>query len=105
MVNCKYIVGKKYYFYDERASDDVCLAHILHVMPHPEWESEFLIVYRWYGKHKKHWWYGITDTHFQQRARDLIADSLLRRKENRLKKRLDPKGKNIGLYNRVLPVR
>ena len=28
-------VGKKYYFYDERAEHSVCVAHVLGVMPHP----------------------------------------------------------------------
>lgn len=54
-------VGKKYYFYDERAEHSVCVAHVLGVMPHPEREDDRLIVYRWYGKHKQRWFYGVTD--------------------------------------------
>lgn len=42
------------------ATDDVCLAHVLKVLPHPEREDDRLVIYRWYGKHKRHWWYGVT---------------------------------------------
>jgi len=52
--------GKSYYFYDNRATDDVCKAHVLSVLPHPEREDDRLIVYRWYGKHRQRWWYGVT---------------------------------------------
>ena len=46
-------VGKKCYFYDERAEHCVCTAHVLHILPHPEREDDILIIYRWYGKYKK----------------------------------------------------
>ena len=62
--------GQKRYLYDNRAEDNVCLAHIIEVLPHPEDKDERLIVYRWFGKHKRHWWYGITETWLQ----DLRAD-------------------------------
>jgi hypothetical protein len=52
--------GKSYYFYDNRANDDVCKAHVLSVLPHPEREDDRLIVYLWYGKHRQRWWYGVT---------------------------------------------
>lgn len=35
--------GKTYYFYDDRAVDDVCKAHVLNILPHPEREDDRLI--------------------------------------------------------------
>lgn len=67
-------VGKKYYFYDERAKHSVCTAHVLHILPHPEREDDRLIVYRWYGKYKKRWWYGVTDGRTQVRWKDYCQD-------------------------------
>ncbi len=52
--------GKKCYLYNSKAKFDVCTAHILHVMPHPERKDDILIVYRWYGKHKQWWHYDVT---------------------------------------------
>lgn len=59
-------VGKKYYFYDERAELSVCVAHVLGVLPHPEREDDRLVVYRWYSKHKQRWFYGVTDGQTQE---------------------------------------
>ena len=50
-----YEEGKAYYFYDERANRDVCKAHVLHILPHPEDKNDHLIVYRWYGTHRQYW--------------------------------------------------
>ena len=58
--------GKTYYFRDNRAVDGVCKAHVLHILPHPERDEDLLIVYRWYGKHKQRWWYGVTTLSEQQ---------------------------------------
>lgn len=52
--------GKSYYFYDNRAIDAVCKAHVLKILPHPEHKEDRLIVYRWYEKHRQKWWYGVT---------------------------------------------
>lgn len=52
--------GKSYYFYDDKAQDAECKAHVLHMLPHPELDDDRLIVYRWYGKHHQRWWYGMT---------------------------------------------
>ena len=79
-------VGQKRYLYDDRAVDDVCLAHILHILPHPDCEDEKLIVYRWYGKHKRYWWYGITQLWQQKLWADYCQNVVLLRKENRKKK-------------------
>ena len=68
--NFKIKEGKTCYLYDDRATDDVCKAHVLHILPHPEREGDQLIVYRWYGKHRHCWWYGVTD----MRQQDLWAD-------------------------------
>lgn len=67
-------VGKKYYFYDERAKHCVCTAHVLHILPHPERENDRLIIYRWYGKYKKRWWYGVTDGRTQMCWKDYCQD-------------------------------
>lgn len=61
----EYKVGKAYYLYDNRAERDVCKAHILAILPHPEFSDDNLIVYRWWGKHKQYWFYGVT-TYWQQ---------------------------------------
>ena len=66
----EYKVGNAYYLYDDRAEHDVCKAHILAILPHPEDnagrdKTDKLIVYRWYGKHKRYWFYGVT-TYWQQ---------------------------------------
>jgi len=58
--------GKAYYFYDDRATDSVCKAHVLHILPHPESNNNKLIVYRWYGKHRRRWWYGVTTLAIQE---------------------------------------
>ena len=68
--------GKSYYFYDDRAVDNVCKAHVLHVLPHPEMEEDRLIVYRWYGKHKQRWWYGVTTISQQEIWADYCKDAV-----------------------------
>lgn len=79
--------GKTYYFYDERAVDGVCKAHVLHVLPHPEREDDRLVVYRWYGKHRRHWWYGVTTVSQQDLwadyCKNVLNDNKERRKECR----------------------
>lgn len=62
--------GKTYYLYEPRAEKNVCKAHVLHVLPHPENPEERLIVYRWFGRRKRGWWYGVTDIFIQ----DLYAE-------------------------------
>ena len=79
-------VGQKRYLYDDRAEDDVCLAHILHVLPHPEDAGEQLIVYRWFGKHKRHWWYGVTETWKQDLWEAYCQDVVNHKKEKRKRK-------------------
>lgn len=65
--------GKAYYFYDDRAENDVCKAHVLHILPHPERrDDDQLIVYRWYGKHRQHWWYGVTTMSHQELYADYV---------------------------------
>ena len=39
-----YEVGKSYHFYNNDAKNNVCKAHILHIMPHPEADGVFLII-------------------------------------------------------------
>ncbi len=80
-------IGKTYYFYDDRAVDDVCKAHVLHILPHPEREDDRLIVYRWYGKHKKRWWYGVTTTRQQEICADYCKDAIMMAKERRRKRK------------------
>ena len=64
--------GKSCYFYDERANRDVCKAHVLHILPHPEDNEDRLIVYRWYGIHRQHWWYGVTTLKTQELWREYV---------------------------------
>lgn len=75
--------GKTYYFYDERAANDVCKAHVLSVLPHPEREDDRLIVYRWYGKHKQRWWYGVTSISQQELWADYCQKVVSHEKEHR----------------------
>lgn len=78
---------KTRYFYDSRASDDVCKAHIIAELPHPEREDDKLIVYRWFGKHKRWWWYGVTDNRKQDLWADYVKSVLERQKRERKRKR------------------
>lgn len=48
------------YLYDNRSTDDVVKAHIIAYLPHPESPNDRLIVYRWFGTHRRYWWYGVT---------------------------------------------
>lgn len=75
--------GKTYYFYDDRAVDDVCKAHVLNILPHPEREDDRLIVYRWYGKHIQRWWYGVTTISQQEMYANYCKDIVTHNKEKR----------------------
>lgn len=75
--------GQKRYIYDDRASDNVCKAHILKVLPHPEDPDDHLIVYRWYGKHKRYWWYGVTETWMQRLWADYVKKVIDKRREKK----------------------
>lgn len=75
--------GKTYYLYDDRAVNDVCKAHVLKVLPHPEREDDRLVVYRWYGKHKQQWWYGVTSISQQELWADYCAKVVCHAKERR----------------------
>lgn len=79
--------GKTYYFRDYRAADGVCKAHVLHILPHPEKEEDQLIVYRWYGKHKQYWWYGVTTLSEQQLWADYCKNRVKIAKERRRKRK------------------
>ena len=82
----RYEVGKAYYFYDDRADRDVCKAHVLHILPHPEREDDRLIVYRWYGIHRRRWWYGVTTVSQQEIWADYCLDVAKIRKQERNKR-------------------
>lgn len=73
--------GKTYYFYDDRAVDDVCKAHVLSILPHPEREDDKLVVYRWFGKHRRHWWYGVTSISQQKLWADYVRKVMDNRNE------------------------
>lgn len=75
--------GKTYYFYDDRAEGDVCKAHVLHILPHPERDDDRLIVYRWYGKHRQHWWYGVTTISQQELWADYVQKVIKHRKHEK----------------------
>lgn len=76
--------GKTYYFYDDRAVDDVCKAHVLHILPHPErGEDDRLIVYRWWGKHRRHWWYGVTTMKRQRLFGSYVQEVIEYRKKQK----------------------
>lgn len=68
--------GKAYYFYDERADFNVCKAHVLKILPHPEHDDDRLVVYRWYGKHRRYWWYGITSANKQATYEPVVQETL-----------------------------
>lgn len=75
--------GKQYYFYDDRAKDDVCKAHVLHILPHPERDDDKLIVYRWYGKHRQYWWYGVTTISQQKLWSDYVQKKRFLKKKGK----------------------
>lgn len=70
--------GKECWMYDSRAEFDVCYAHILYVLPHPENHNDRLIVYRWFGKNKKWWWYGVTSISDQELEMDYVTKTVER---------------------------
>ena len=78
-----YEEGKAYYFYDERANRDVCKAHVLHILPHPEDKNDHLIVYRWYGTHRQYWWYGVTTEKYQKLYREYVEKVMSSKKSYR----------------------
>ena len=65
--------GKQHFLYDERAAESVCLAYVLHILPHPEREDDRLIVYRWRSSHRKHWWYGVTTISKQESLAEYVS--------------------------------
>lgn len=75
--------GKTYYFYDDRAEYSVCKAHVLKILPHPEYEDDRLIVYRWFGKHRRYWFYGVTSIRKQEMAADYVQKVVDEEKEKR----------------------
>lgn len=75
--------GNTYYFYDDRATNNVCKAHVLHILPHPENEGDQLIVYRWYGKHRRRWWYGATTSVIQEIWEEYCKEVVRMEKERR----------------------
>lgn len=75
--------GKAYNFYDDRAEEDVCKAHVLHILPHPERVDDKLIVYRWYGKHRQDWWYGVTTISQQELWADYVQKVINHQKERK----------------------
>jgi len=75
--------SKTYYFYDDRAEENVCKAHVLHMLPHPERDDDRLIVYRWYGKHRQRWWYGVTTISQQELCADYVQKVIDYRKHKK----------------------
>ena len=54
-------VGTKRYIYDDKApnNEGVCLAHILAVIPHPDYpKTSSIIVYRFWSRYKHAYVYG-----------------------------------------------
>lgn len=82
--------GKACYLYEERAVDCVCKAHVLHILPHPDSDDDKLIVYRWYGTRRRHWWYGVTTISKQEfwaeYVEKVVQDTKERRKQRKLRK-------------------
>lgn len=75
--------GKQYYFYDDRAEDDTCKAHVLHILPHPDRADDRLVVYRWFGKHCRYWWYGVTTISQQELWADYVQKIIYYRKHKK----------------------
>lgn len=97
--------GKTYYFYDDRAVDDVCKAHVLHILPHPDRIDDRLIVYRWFGKHKRRWWYGITTISQQEIWEDYCKDAIKIARERRRKRKEKHADNNVRTHFLPKPVR
>lgn len=76
-----YKIGKTYHFFNDDNKDNVCKAHVLHIMPHPEADGVFLIIYRWFGFYHRWWHYAVTDTDEQDGYADYVKRRLQRRKE------------------------
>jgi hypothetical protein len=95
--------GKSYYFYDDRAVDNVCKAHVLHVLPHPEREEDRLIVYRWYGRHKQRWWYGVTTISQQEIWADYCKDAVMIAKERAKKRKEKRERADNDTFTHFLP--
>lgn len=76
----EYKVGKKYHFYENGAMFDFCLAHVLSVLPHPEDDTDQLIVYRWHGVHKQWWFYRVTTAKEQEQMKDYVARQIERKR-------------------------
>ena len=74
------------YLYDERADDNVVKAHIIAYLPNPERQDDRLIVYRWYGKHRHYWFYGVTKEQIQAIWEDYVQKVLERREAERKSK-------------------
>lgn len=75
--------GKAYYFYDNRAEYNVCKAHVLKILSHPERENDRLIVYRWYDKHRRYWRFGVTSNWYQRMSADYVKKVVQSEKEKR----------------------
>lgn len=97
--------GKAYYFYDDRATDSVCKAHVLHILPHPDRIDDRLIVYRWFGKHKRRWWYGITTISQQEIWEDYCKDAVKIARERRRKRKEKQDNNNVRTHFLPKPVR
>lgn len=97
--------GKTYYFYDDRAVDDVCKAHVLHILPHPDRIDDRLIVYRWFGRHKRRWWYGITTISQQEIWEDYCKDAVKIARERRRKRKEKQDDNNVRTHFLPKPVR
>jgi hypothetical protein len=74
--------GQRCWLYETRADRDLCYAHILHVLPHPENPDDKLIVFRWFGIHKRWWWYGVTSMSYQELYLDLTTRKVKKIYEN-----------------------
>lgn len=80
-------IGTKRYIYDPRAQDDVCLAHILAVMPHPDNDEDQIIVYRFWGKHRKYYFYGAKQASLLGLWNGYVNDVVQYRKKKRKEKK------------------
>lgn len=67
----------------------------------PEREEDRLIVYRWYGRHKQRWWYGVTTISQQDIWADYCKDAVRIAKE-RARKRKEKRADN-DMFTHFLP--
>lgn len=77
-------IGKTCYLHDTRAQRSVCKAHILAVLSHPTNDEDKVIVYRWWGRRARCWFYGATELSEQRIFEGYVSNTV----NNHIKKHI-----------------